>query len=206
MASDTYLVPSETCRTEITVVNSRFITSVARIESVEEAKGFLSAVRAEMPDASHHVYAYRIGYGNSVIEGMSDDGEPSGTAGPPVLAVLRGTSIGDVIVVVTRYFGGTKLGTGGLVRAYSEAARVGLNALKTEEKIEKALVGFDVPYSLYEQVKRLIASHDGVIDDETFAAEVTLLITFPKRSIPDFQQAITELSAGQVTLVHLSGD
>ena len=206
MASDTYLVPSETCRAEITVVNSRFITSVARIESVEEAKGFLSAVRAEMPDASHHVYAYRIGYGNSVIEGMSDDGEPSGTAGPPTLAVLRGTSIGDVIVVVTRYFGGTKLGTGGLVRAYSEAARVGLSALKTEEKIEKALVGFDVPYSLYEQVKRLIAVHDGVIDDETFAAEVTLLITFPKRSIPDFQQAITDLSAGQVILVHLSGD
>ncbi len=206
MTSDTYLVPAEMCRTEITVANSRFITSIARVESVEEAKGFLSAVRAEMPDASHHVYAYRIGYGNSVIEGMSDDGEPSGTAGPPALAVLRGTSIGDIIVVVTRYFGGTKLGTGGLVRAYSEATRVGLNTLKTEEKIEKALIGFEIPYSLYEQVKRLIVAHDGVIDDETFAAEITLLTTFPKRSIPDFQQAVTELSSGQVELIHLNGD
>jgi putative IMPACT (imprinted ancient) family translation regulator len=79
-----------------------------------------------MPNASHHVYAFRVGHGNSIIEGMSDDGEPTGTAGPPVLAVLRGTQIGDIIVIVTRYFGGTKLGTGGLVRAYPEAAQIAL--------------------------------------------------------------------------------
>ncbi len=106
--------------------------------TVDEAKAFLAAVRAEMPDANHHVYAYRVGFGNSVIEGMSDDGEPSGTSGPPVLAVLRGSGIGDVIVVVTRYFGGTKLGTGGLVRAYSEGARAGLESLATDAQDREA--------------------------------------------------------------------
>ena len=125
-------IPTEKPRLTLEVSNSRFITTVSYVDSVNSARGFLAAVRDEMPDANHHVYAYRIGYGNSVIEGMSDDGEPSGTAGPPVLAVLRGTNIGDVIVIVTRYFGGTKLGTGGLVRAYSEAARLGLSSLKTE--------------------------------------------------------------------------
>lgn len=199
--TDSYLVPAQTSRTEIEVVNSRFITTIGRVETVAEAKAFCASIRAEMPDASHHVYAFRVGFGNSVIEGMSDDGEPSGTAGPPVLAVLRGTQIGDVIVVVTRYFGGTKLGTGGLVRAYSDAARAGLTALLTEEKIEKRLLGIDVPYSLYEIIKRLIAHHNGVITDETFAGEVTLLAQFPLSAVPAFKEALREATAGSITPV-----
>ncbi|MBC7809540.1 MAG: YigZ family protein [Burkholderiales bacterium] len=183
--------------------NSRFITTVNCVASVTAARDFLAAIRAELPDANHHVYAYRVGYGNSVIEGMSDDGEPSGTAGPPVLAVLRGTDIGDVIVVVTRYFGGTKLGTGGLVRAYSEAARLGLSSLKTEEKIEKKLLGIETPYSYYEQLKRLIVQHNGTIDDETFAADITILATFPVDDIAEFSHELAELTAGRVQPVEL---
>lgn len=181
------------------MVNSRFITTIGCVERVEETRAFLASVRTEMPDADHHVYAFRVGYGRSVTEGMSDDGEPSGTAGPPVLAVLRGTDIGDVMVVVTRYFGGTKLGTGGLVRAYSEAAREGLRSLPTELKIERALVGLDLPYSLYEPVKRLIAQFEGEIQDETFATEVTLIARFAAASVDDFQRAVIDLSAGKVT-------
>src|SRR5512134_2891681 len=109
-------IPAGQHRTDIVVVNSRFITTIAPAAMPEDAKRFIASIRAEMPDASHHVYAFRAGYGNSVIEGMSDDGEPSGTAGPPTLAVLRGAGIGDIVLVTTRYFGGTKLGTGGLVR------------------------------------------------------------------------------------------
>ncbi len=198
-----YLIPAEKHRIEIVVVNSRFITTIDRVNSVAEAKAFLSAIRIEMPDASHHVHAYRIGYGNSVIESVSDDGEPSGTAGPPVLAVLRGSDIGDIIIVVTRYFGGTKLGTGGLVRAYGDAAREGLKTLKTAEKIEKKLLGIETTYSLYEQIKRLIAHHNGVIDDEDFAGEVTLMAIFPVDDIEAFTADLTELSAGRITPIIL---
>ncbi|MEL6310076.1 MAG: YigZ family protein, partial [Chloroflexota bacterium] len=134
----TYNRPAERTRIEITVINSRFITTIERADTVEDARAFINEIRAEMPDANHHVYAFRIGYGNSITEGMSDDGEPSGTSGPPSLAVIKGTEIGDVVLVTTRYFGGTKLGTGGLVRAYTESAQTAFAQLKTERKAPKA--------------------------------------------------------------------
>ena len=193
-----YQIPVGTHRIELPVSNSRFIATVGHAESVDAAKQFLASVREEMPDASHHVYAFRVGYGNSVTEGMSDDGEPSGTAGPPVLSVLRGTQIGDVVIVVTRYFGGTKLGTGGLVRAYSQAARDALSTLPVEEKIEKQLVGIECPYPLYEQIKRLIIQHEGMLDDEQFTTQVAILATFRVERLPQFADDLRELSAGQV--------
>ena len=201
-----YRIPAQTCRVTTTVSNSRFITTVGRVASVNDAKAFLAQARAEMPDATHHVYAFRVGFGGSVIEGMSDDGEPSGTSGPPVLAVVRGSGIGDVIVVVTRYFGGTKLGMGGLVRAYGDAARAGLEALPTERKIEKRLLGLEVPYHFFEQVKRLIAQHGGTLDEETFAAEVTILASFPADQVDGFSAALIELTAGSVQPIVLSAE
>ena len=204
MAADTpYLVPAERHRIEIEVARSRFITTVELTETVEEAKTFLASIRAEMPDASHHVYAFRVGFGSTVTEGMSDDGEPSGTSGPPTLAVLRGSGIGDIALVTTRYFGGTKLGTGGLVRAYSEAAHIALNELKTEQKIEKRLLGIELPYSLFEQTKLLITEYEGVIEEEDFAAEVMLMVRFPLVNVPDFTVALRDLSAGKVQPIEM---
>ena len=199
-----YLVPAETHRITTAVSNSRFIATVARVDSVDEARAFLVSVRAEMPDASHHVYAFRVGFGSSVTEGMSDDGEPSGTSGPPVLAVLRGSGIGDVIVVVTRYFGGTKLGTGGLVRAYSDAAREALNTLKTERRIERTTLGIETPYSFYQPIRRLIERHEGAVTDEDFAADVTIVASFPSDQIETFSAAVIGLTAGNVSPVILS--
>ncbi|GAB4518897.1 MAG: YigZ family protein [Anaerolineae bacterium] len=199
-----YLVPASFNRTETEVAKSRFIASVTRASTVEDARGFIAQIRAEMPDASHHVYAFRVGFGSSVTEGVSDDGEPTGTSGPPILAILRGSDIGDIVLVVTRYFGGTKLGTGGLVRAYSEAAHVALKNLTTEEKVEKKLVGVDVPYSLYEQTKLLVQAHNGVIEEESFAADVTLMLTFIEDDLPPFTDALRDLSAGKVVPVLLS--
>lgn len=204
MTAKPYHIPADSLhQTEIVVVNSRFITSIAPVKTTDEVKAFLNRMHQEMPDASHHVYAFRIGYGSSVIEGMSDAGEPSGTAGPPVLAVLRGTEVGDVIVVVTRYFGGTKLGTGGLVRAYGDAARTGLGSLKTRLKIDKTVVGFDISYSLFELTKRLIVSEEGEILDETFAGDVTLVVEFPTTRVTGFTDALRELTNGQVEAVIL---
>jgi len=201
--SDGYLIPTQTHRVTTAVSNSRFLTTIGHVNTVDEAKAFLAAVRAEMPDANHHVYAYRVGFGNSVIEGMSDDGEPSGTSGPPVLAVLRGSGIGDVIVVVTRYFGGTLLGTGGLVRAYGDAAREGLATLPTERKIEKQILGIELPYHYFEQVKRLIARHGGMLDEEDFAGDVTILASFPVDCVAGFSADLTELTAGSVQAIVL---
>jgi uncharacterized YigZ family protein len=203
-AQQGYLIPAARHRIETVVANSRFIATAAHVTQVEQVKAFLQDLRHEMPDASHHVYAFRIGYGNSTIEGMSDDGEPSGTAGPPVLAVLRGTAIGDVIVTVTRYFGGTKLGTGGLVRAYTEAAQTVLSTLPTEAKIEKILLGIELSYPWYEQIKRLIAAHEGIVQDTTFESDITLIVQFPAANRNAFTDALRELSAGRISPVILS--
>src|SRR3954468_24634252 len=131
------LIPAGPARTEIRASNSRFIANVAPAATVEAARAFIAEVRAEMPDATHHVYAYIVGHGATTTLGMSDDGEPAGTAGRPVMAVLRGSGLGDTALVVTRYFGGTLLGTGGLVHAYGDAAKAVLAALPREEKVER---------------------------------------------------------------------
>lgn len=193
-----YRIPQKTTRVEYVVSNSRFVGTIGRADTVDDARAFIQAVRDEMPDASHHVYAFIVGYGSSVVEGMSDDGEPSGTSGPPTLAVLRGADIGDVVVVITRYFGGTKLGTGGLVRAYSQTTRDALEALETELKIHRVVAGIEVPYPLYERVKLLIEEHEIDVIEEDFAGEVTLMLKIPDHQLAPFTDALSELSAGQV--------
>ncbi len=198
-----YLIPAERVQTEIIIKKSRFITTAQVATSVPEARGVIAGARAEMPDANHHVYAFRVGLGNSVTEGMSDDGEPKGTSGPPTLAVLRGSGIGDIALVTTRYFGGTKLGTGGLVRAYTESAQEALSMLKTELKVEKRLLGLELPYSLYNIVKRLIATHRGEIQEEEFTAQVMIIVRFTVDDLDPFTEALQERTSAQVLVLDL---
>lgn len=195
---DRYLIPAQETRIEIIVVNSRFIATAAPVFSVDEAKAFIAKVREEFADASHNVPTYLIGHGASVVAHCSDDGEPSGTAGRPALAVLRGSGLGDVAVVVTRYFGGTKLGTGGLVRAYGDAVREVLAVLPRAEKVPTHTVMMAVPYAFFELVRRAIAAHNGQILDEDFAADVTLTARFAVEHLTDFQSSLQELSSGQL--------
>lgn len=202
--SEPYNIPSDVHRTEIEILKSRFLTTISFAESVDDARLFIQSIRDEMSDANHHVYAFRIGYGNSVIEGMSDDGEPKGTSGPPTLATLRGSDLGDIVLVTTRYFGGTKLGTGGLVRAYTQSAQEALSTLKTELKTKKQTIGIDVPYHLYETVKYLINESGGTILDEIFAAEVTIIVEFIETVLEDFRLHLREQTSGQLTIVSLS--
>lgn len=194
-----YLIPAAITRIEHEVSRSRFIATLANAPTVEAARQFIAVTRTEMPDATHHVYAFKVGFGGSVTEGLSDDGEPTGTSGPPVLAVLRGANIGDAVLVVTRYFGGIKLGTGGLVRAYGDAARAVIVATPTEEKIERRHLRLTLPYTLYERVKIIAAAHGATIDDEAFEAEITLYLTLPLTAVEPFTAAIRELSAGRLT-------
>ncbi len=193
-------IPAAPARAEIRVVNSRFIASAALAATVEQARAYIAAIHAEMPDASHHVYAYVIGHGATTTLGMSDDGEPPGTAGRPTLAVLRGSGLGDVALVVTRYFGGTLLGTGGLVRAYGDAAKAVLAALPREEKIERRTLAIALPYASYETARRLVAAHAGAVLDEDFATEVTLRVALPLAQVAAFTAAIEGATAGQARI------
>jgi uncharacterized YigZ family protein len=194
-------IPATETRHEIQVANSRFIATLAPVFSVDEAKAFISRIKAEFADASHNVPAYLIGHGASVTAHCSDDGEPSGTAGRPALAVLQGSGLGDTAVVVTRYFGGTKLGTGGLVRAYGDAVRELLSITPRAEKVATYTVMTAVPYSYLERVRLLVAGHHGRMLDEEFAADITLTIQFRQEHFPTFQEALRELSHGSLTAV-----
>ena len=193
---DRLLIPAQETRTEIKILNSRFIASLAPVFSVDEARTFIARIKAEFSDASHNVPAYLVGYGSSVIAHCHDDGEPSGTAGKPVLAVLRGSGLGDVAVVVTRYFGGTKLGTGGLVRAYGDAVREVLEITPRAAKATTHSTIIALPYPLYEQVRRSVEAHHGQILNEDFGAEVKLIARFMVEDLPPFQDALQEVSNG----------
>lgn len=195
-----YPVPAAETRTTLRVANSRFIASAACTPTVEAAKNFIAEVRATFPDASHHAYAYLIGHGASVVAGMSDAGEPAGTAGHPMLSVLRGSGLGDVTVVVTRYFGGTLLGTGGLVRAYRDATRAVLEALPRAEHVDqrRCVVRFD--YSQYMAVLRLLKTYQGTVTHEDFAARVTLTIVLPVHQLEPCMAALADVTTGQAEI------
>lgn len=193
-----YPIPAASVRTEIEVLNSRFIASAGPAFTVEQAREFLAQVRSEFPDASHHVPAFLIGYGASVTAHCSDAGEPSGTAGRPALAVLQGSGLGDVVVVVTRYFGGTKLGTGGLVRAYTDAVKAVLDVLPRAEKIPTCTIMAGFEYTYLERIRRLIGENRGIILDEDFGADVTLTARFSLEYLDPFQAALRELTRGTV--------
>lgn len=193
-----YPIPARETRTEIEVKNSRFIATIAPVFSVDEAKAFIDRIKSEFSDATHNVPAFVVGYGASVTAHCNDDGEPSGTAGRPALAVLQGSGLGDAAVVVTRYYGGTNLGTGGLVRAYGDAVREVLSIVPRAEKVPTHMVMLAVPYSYVERMRLLAAEYGGKIADEAFAADVTFTMQFTVEKFPAFQEALTEMSHGSL--------
>lgn len=195
-----YQIPAARTRVETRAGNSRFITTIDRTDTVAAARAFLKEIRAELPDANHHVYAYIVGFGASMTEGMSDDGEPQGTSGPPTRAVLRGANIGDVTLVTTRYFGGTKLGTGGLVTAYTEAAKAALAALPTEEKVERIALIATIPYAVFERAKLLLADHEARIHKEDFGTDVQLEFDTPIEQQAAITKKLADLTNGTATI------
>jgi uncharacterized YigZ family protein len=201
-----YPIPAQEVRTEIQVLNSRFIASAAPVFSVEEARAFVERIKEEFADATHNVPAYLVGHGASVTAHCNDDGEPSGTAGRPALAVLTGSGLGDVAVVVTRYFGGTKLGTGGLVRAYGDAVRAVLGDLPRAEKVPTHTVLIAAPYSFFERLRLAIESYHGEILDEEFAADVTVTARFPVDQVAAFQATLQEMSRGTLEAEIVASD
>ena len=195
---ESYFVPASSYSLESRVSNSRFIATISPAFSVDEAKGFIEKINNKFSDATHNVPAFIIGHGPSVISHSSDNGEPSGTAGRPALSVLKGSGLGDAVLVITRYFGGTKLGTGGLVKAYSDAAREIIAAVPKANKTLVHHVSLECPYALYELIDRTIRKHHGQIITEYFTDKVKLIYSISVNSYDELQNAIKELSKGQI--------
>lgn len=196
-----YPTPAGRVRVQQTISRSRFITTVAAAETPEQARGLVAELRAEFPDATHHCFAYVAGPPASTAQiGMSDDGEPNGTAGRPMLSVLLGSGVGDIAAVVTRFFGGMKLGTGGLVRAYGGGVKAALALLPLQEKVRLQTLRLRGAYQWISALERLLPSYEAQIDERIFDADVTWRLTVPEDHVDTLVAALVELSGGQIQI------
>ena len=186
-----------TATAEIEEKRSRFIANVSFADTEEKAVEFLNSIRAQHRTARHNVYAYILREGGRMR--YSDDGEPAKTAGLPVLESIQHAGLTDCIVVVTRYFGGILLGTGGLVRAYTESAASGLRAAKIVTVRPCVKLTVEVDYSLYERALLLLQGAGAQVDEPVFADKVTLTATLPAGQEVGLPTAFQELSRGAVT-------
>lgn len=195
-----YTTVSGTASASITEKKSEFIANVSFVNTEEAALAFLQGIKAQHRTARHNVYAYQLREGNR--QRYSDDGEPAKTAGLPTLECITHAGLTDVIVVVTRYFGGTLLGTGGLVRAYTAATQAALAAAQIVTVSVCVGVQFTVPYALYEQADKLCREAGAHMDAPQFAGEVTLSATLLAGAEAPLLQALQELTRGsaQVTV------
>ena len=201
MTDARYRVPARPVRVEDRIEKSRFIASAARAESAAAARAFVESVRAEMPDATHHCFAFVAGPpGSSSAVGSGDDGEPSGTAGRPMLSVLMNSGIGEIVVVVTRYFGGVKLGKGGLVRAYTGSVQHALRELATTERVTTLAVYVTVAYAHADAARRAIERVGASLVAEAFATDVAFMVHVPDDRRAELEQSLRDATAGKVKI------
>ena len=184
---------------EISEKKSRFIANVKNINSEDEAIAYLEDMKKKYWNATHNVYAYYIG-GECAAQKCSDDGEPSGTAGMPILQTIKKEEIEDVIVVVTRYFGGTLLGTGGLIRAYSKCAKEGIIAGGVKRKILCSKINIKVDYTLLDRLQSLIAESGYQVIGIDYSDFVNIFMAIPINSIHRFNKQICELTSGRTSI------
>lgn len=190
-----YLVPTGFGEDEFIEKKSRFIGRVWPVETEEEALSRIQQMKKQHYDATHNCWAYII-HGGAVR--FSDDGEPGGTAGMPMLQVLQREGLRNIVCVVTRYFGGILLGAGGLVRAYTKGAKIAVDAAGKSIKRVWTVLYVPCPYSFYERVKLEIDAFGGILRSTEFGAEVDMEILFPEASAQPFLSRLTDLTSGTV--------
>jgi uncharacterized YigZ family protein len=198
-----YPIPARAHRTEVVVERSRFITTVGPAATVDEARAFVAGVAREFADASHSCWAYVVGPpGDTGRIGMSDAGEPRGTAGRPMLNALLGSGVGDVAAVVTRYFGGVKLGTGGLARAYAACVKDALAGLSVIERVPMIELRFTASYAGARELGRLLDEAGAVVLEKSYGAEVLLRVNVPA----DREAGLRQVLGGLHGLVRIEPD
>ena len=189
-----YYVPTGQAQAELVEKRSRFIGQVFAVEDEVQARLCIEAVKKKHYDARHNCWCYRLhGAGT---ERYSDDGEPQGTAGQPMLSVFQREGVENVCCVVTRYFGGVLLGAGGLVRAYTQAAKAALDAAGISVVRPWLEVAVPCPYALFERVKLEVSAHGGVLEETEYAADVTVRALLPTDKLNSFTEKLAELGAG----------
>ncbi len=184
---------------EMMIKNSRFVAEALPVASAEEARAVLAAQRARYADANHVVYAFIVGLQGEVL-GCSDAGEPSGTAGRPTLAVVKGSGMTNFLLTTARWFGGTKLGTGGLVHGYTACAQGALENAVSEEWVAKTTFALELPYDLYDRVKRLFAETEVEVLEEAFTDVIAMRCVVREEAFAGLDADVGEMSKGKVAL------
>jgi uncharacterized YigZ family protein len=201
MSEDFYYTIAAPVRApELKVKGSRFIADIVPVETKEDVDRFLSGLRKEFFDATHHCFAYRLGPQGMLLR-AADDGEPSGTAGKPILLILTSQKLTNALIVVTRYYGGTNLGTGGLARAYAESAQMAVAAAKIVRVYLMETIKLQVNYEDLQALERAIAAHEGKIADSIYQENVTLQVSLRRSMLEPFYQRLTDAFHGRVAVV-----
>ncbi|MBP3753650.1 MAG: YigZ family protein [Lachnospiraceae bacterium] len=196
--SESYNVIKENGASEIVVTKSRFIGNLVSVSSAEEAEEFITSIRKKYNDARHNCWAYIVMDGDMIINKCSDDGEPSGTAGRPILSIMEGAGLVNVVCTVTRYFGGVLLGTGGLVRAYSDAASQALEGAVVSPIRRGMYVSFVCDYQDEGGIRRLLESEDFMITDSGYTDKVAITVLGPEEKADPLMKRITDMTGGRV--------
>ncbi|MBE5871479.1 MAG: YigZ family protein [Lachnospiraceae bacterium] len=197
--AEVYRSVYRTSSAEIEEKKSRFIATVQAVKDKEEAEAFIAACKKKYPDARHNCSAYILGE-DGQIEHSSDDGEPAGTAGKPMLEVLRGEKLTNVAAVVTRYFGGILLGTGGLVRAYTQAVKAGLAAGDIIQRVKGGRLSFHVPYTDVGKIQYFIRQNEFILLDTVYEADVKCEVLIPATRLTEFSKGLTEAFSGRIEI------
>lgn len=198
---DRYPTPISAQQFALEIKRSKFLTSVGHIDGIADGKLFIQGVRNEYPDASHHCWAMVAGSPEDIYQiDQSDDGEPKGTAGKPMLNVLQHSGLGNTVIVVTRYFGGIKLGAGGLVRAYTQAVSLALSKLQTRHNFLRKSVTASVPYALLDTLEYWVQSTNIEISERAFTQDVQVTLQVPPSELDSLKSRLTLLGGGTITL------
>lgn len=207
MADARYPVPAGEHSVEEEVSRSRFLTTVARAATADDARALVTRMRTRFPDATHHCWAFVVGApGATANVGMSDDGEPHGTAGRPMLTALLHGGVGDIAAVVTRWFGGTLLGKGGLVRAYTSGVQRALASLPTVERVTRARVAVELEYAHVDAARRVLPAHEAVLLGQDYASTVAWRVEAPAARLDALHAALRDLTAGDVLFEEIDRD
>jgi len=191
MLLPSYNIPAQDLDVEEMIKNSQFITRVRNVSSAELAKTFIKQMNQTYPNASHHCWAYIVGNPDSTtLVGCSDDGEPSGTAGKPMLHVLQHSGIGDIVVVCTRFFGGTKLGTGGLARAYGGGVKLALEQLSLKQKVEYQSLGFEIEYTQLKDCEHLLKNYQTKDLKLDYQTHIQVTVNIACEQVKHFKSAL----------------
>ena len=199
---ENYLTIKENGNHKLTIKKSRFITTLIRTPTIEEAEKAIAAVSDKYRDATHNTFAYTIGLNDEHVK-ASDNGEPSGTAGVPELKALQLMKLKNVTAVVTRYFGGIKLGAGGLIRAYSNSVTKAVEAIGVVKRVQQQGVKFQVDYKKFDEIQHYLNQQKIFIDNIVYGVSVTISIYIDEGKLKELENDLTNILSGKIQFIFL---